>query len=383
MNNLRNVNETLAASITGQRFSVVYQHITDLKFVTGMTPEIFTAIRYNMTVSTNINTASVEEFLTLGIAEVQAINIVNSRATIGPFEDIGQLRARNLITQTLFNSIQHFISVEHVERIEFSRPNFRANINLANNSQLTRAGTTAAQANIIIAQRAHRPLRNLQELLPATGVLTSFNIWQTIALSDNLRTLTNLNTAPISELESLFGTSILTAAAITGVVNSIISAREIAPLSMADFAQVMSDASVAPAVVNSILPFVYVYEPPVRPLVNLNTASQQQLTDAGIPLATAQQIIRLNRGSIQLPSQIPAFITPAHRELLSLRTNINNATQQELLSLDAAMTPAIAQRIITQRNDQPFGSLAEVEQFFSSLQLSTLYQRIWRVIIVK
>jgi DNA uptake protein ComE-like DNA-binding protein len=353
-----------------------------------MTAEIFTVNRYRMTVSTNINTASVEEMRTLGISETQAINILNSRSTAGPFENIQQLRDRNLISQTLFNNIQHFISVGNVSRIEFSRPNFRANINLASNAQLTRAGVSAAQANVIIQQRDQMPLRNIQDLINATGVTTNFTFANTIGLFDNLRTHTNLNTAPRSEIESLFANS-LTTANLNTTVDAIINARETARIiDLTEFTRLLSaphlTTPVPTAVIQRILPFVYVDERPEQTVVNFGTATQQQLTDAGIPLAVAQQITRLaGRNSILLPSQIPSFVTEQHRQILTLRTNINTATQEELLSLDASMTPTIVQRIITARADQPFGSLAEVEQFFNNLQLRPMYLRFARVIIVR
>jgi DNA uptake protein ComE-like DNA-binding protein len=367
---------------------MVFQHITDLKFVTGMTAEIFTANRSGMTVVTNINTASIEELRTLGMSEAQAENVANSRATLGSFDDIQQLRSRNLITQGLFDSIQHFIAVESKERVEFARPNFRANINLASQAQLTRAGATPIQATTIISQRDHMPLRNMQDLLSGTNVSTNFSVANTLSLADNFRTRTNLNTAPRSELESLFG-SALTSTDLSAAVNAIINARENAPLaSLAQFTQILSapnlTSPVPTALVNNILNFVYINEPPQQTIVNLNTATQQQLTDAGIPLGIAQQIGRLtNRGSILVPSQIPSFITAEHRQVLTLRTNINTATLDELLSLDAGMTHTIAQRVITARANQPFGSLAEVDEFFSSLQLRPMYLRFSPIIIVR
>ncbi|MCL2349871.1 MAG: helix-hairpin-helix domain-containing protein [Defluviitaleaceae bacterium] len=370
---------TMAQNITSFRMSAPLQHITDVKFVPGMTRAFFEQNRGRMGVSTNINTAIEEELLTVfSIAHTRSI--ISSRSTQGPFGDISQLVTRNIMSQTAFNSISPFISTTYIYEIDFSRPGFRANLNLASSAQLTRSGVSVAQANAIIQQRAIIPMRNVQDLLQHT----TFSVANTNAISDNMRAFTNINTAPRSELESLFGTSTLTQAAITSAVNAIIASREVAP-----FTEIGQIAGFMPSGVTfaTISPFIYVGERPAPATVNVNTASHAQLVNAGVPASTAQQIISANgRGNWLIPSGLPVFVRDLPLDVrgrLSVRTNINNATQEELMSLDAFMTADVVNRIMTYRQDQPFGSMAEVQNMFASTGQTVLYNRIARYIILR
>ena len=211
----------LSQAIVNHRNAAVIQQISDLKFVPGMTRDFFEQHSHRLGVSTNINTASEEELATI-FTLAQARAIVNSRSLqhLGMFGSVQELVTRGIISQSILNTRVHFLSVDYDYEITFSRPGFRANMNTASLAQLTRAGANHTQANAIIQQRAVMPLRNLQDL----SGLAAFPITNH-TLNDNMRAFTNINTAPRSEIESLFGT-LLAPANLNTTVDSILAERE-------------------------------------------------------------------------------------------------------------------------------------------------------------
>ena len=360
----------IANSIVLFRNTAVFQQVRDVAFVPNVTREFFNANRRRMSVSTNINSASFEEINSLaGVTPQQAQAIINSRDN-QRFTDLEQLFTRNLMTRWQLDSNLPFISLESLNQIQFARPNARANVNLATLAQLTRAGASVAQAQAIIAQRDALPLRNLQDLNDMTWL---FALSQVNALSDNLRTHTNINTAPVSEIESLLGASFTAAA-----VNNIVANRPYTNINQ--IAQFMTTADF-----NRIAPFIYVGERPVETLVNINTANHQQLVAAGFPADVAWRLWTgaAVRVTFLRPSQLPTWITPDLRRISTLYTNINTATSQELLSLDAGISWNIVNSIIDEREHQPFGNLGQIEEFFRGIDQLAMFRRFERFLIVR
>jgi len=373
---------TLAQAIVSFRATAVFQQLSDLKFVPGMTREFFENNRNMLGVSTNINTATEEELITV-FTQAQAQAIIASRYLQGQgaFASVQELVSRGIMTQVTLNQLNRgeFVSVTDDYEISFSRPGFRANANTANTAQLTRAGASAAQANAITQQRVIMPIRNIQDL---TG-LAAFSIGNH-NLADNLRAFTNINTAPASEIESLFGTSQLSAANLNATVNAILAHRN-----HSYFTDINQFVAILPAGANvvAITPFIYVDSRPQPQLLNINTATAQQLVEIGVPLATAHQIVSsAGRGNWNVPAQLPNIVrslSAAVQAQLSVRTNINTATAAEIRSLDPLMSEATINWILRYRDEQIFGSHAELEWLFAHYGQTALLNRISRFIIFR
>ena len=365
--------QAVADSIVNFRTFTVFQTVNDVKFVPGVTWEFFATNRHRMTISTNINTANIAELESLtNVSDVLARNIVDSRSGGRSFTELNQLVTRNILTTWHFNTILPFISLQPQTEIQFARPNNRANINLASTHQLTMAGASFMQASNITTQRNHLPLRNLQDLNNLAGFETMAQI---NALADNLRAYTNINTAPRSEIESLFGGGVSSV-----VVDNIINNRP--HTSPSDIEEYMTAEAF-----DRISPFIYVGSRPVDILVNINTATHRQLVDANFTDEEASRLIAVRpilRPSFLDTWQVQVWVRQELRQDISLFTNINTASSQELLTLDGAMTQDVVSRIVTHRNDQPFGSLAEVEEFFSADQaMRDLFVRIRGFVILR
>ena len=346
----------------------VFQHVSDVAFVPAVSRQFFAQNRNMMSVSTNINAATVEEINSLiGVSTADAQRIVQSRSN-QRFTDLEQLFTRGLMTRLQLNSNMPFIALETVDRIDFARPNFGANLNLATHAQLVRAGASTAQANAIVAQREAMPLRNLQDLRDFTWL---FSMNQVNALADNMRTHTNINTATLSEIESLFGSHDRMMEASSIIVNRPYT----------DISQISQ--FMTPAEFNRMAPYIYVGQRPEQNLINMNTASYQQLIDHGFPSDVAARLTAPARPPLLRPSQLPAWIAPELRQNSTLFTNINTATAQELLSLDRDMTQDLVNRIISERNHQPFSSDIDVREFFVEMDRAAMIQRFERFIIVR
>ena len=366
----------LANNIIHFRNISVFQTINDVKFVPGMTWEFFAANRHRMSISTNINTANVTELESLtGISYVQAQDIIESRSGGRSFTALSQLVTRGLMTTWEFNTNLPFISLHTESQIHFARPNSRANINLASEAQLIAAGASFTQASNIVTQRVHLPLRNLHDLIDLPGFESMAQI---NALADNLRAYTNINTAPRSEIESLFFGSVP-----HGVVDNIMNHRP-----FTDPNQI--EEYVGAAAFSRMAPFIYLTSRPVDILTNINTATHRQLIDANFTYEEATRIITVR--PIWRPSQLSnvgqwqwnTWVRPELRQGISLYTNINTASTSELLTLDPAMTRDIVARIVAHRSDQPFGSFAEVEEFFGTeTAMRELFLRIRGFIILR
>jgi len=358
--------EAQAASILNFRTQAVFQHINDIKFVPGITWGFFATNRHRMTVSTNMNTANVYEISTLlDITQAQAQAIVNSRNHTA-ITDLQQLFARGLMGANQLTSNLPFISVNTVEAIQFANPNFRANINLATHPQMLRAGTSAIAASNIINQRTMGNMRNTLHNLGDVLGLPGLNFDQINALADNLRTHTNINTAPRSEIETLFG-----AENVPGLVDAIIRQRDFSDINQ--LIDIVGEERFA-----RMEPFIYVTRE-IPALTNINTASEAQLIELGFSANEAWQI-RHRRPPL---NQILGWMNQEMLDNSTQRTNINTAPAGELLTLSERMNEDIITRIVHYRNNQPFGSIEEVEEFFVSINQWEMFLQFRAFIIVR
>lgn len=358
----------LASAIVAARTYTVFQNVNDVKFVDGVGREFFSSQRFRMSVSTNINTAALDELASLeGVTHQLAQDIINSRIN-HPFLNLNELITRGFLNQAQLNTNFPFMSTQTQNTITFARPNFIANINTANHAQMIRAGIPANIANQIITQRANgMPYRNLMDII-GMGIDAA----QINQLADNMRTHTNINIAPLSELESLFGNN-------ANQINftNIINARPFTAVGQIS-------AHIPHNLFEMASPYMYINERQNLPnLVNINRATAAQLVTAGLETTLSNQITTGTRPFWQLPSQLPAVIPTHLRRNLSLFTNINTASAMELLSLDPALTSVVVSQIDTMRNDQPFGSMAEIREFFESIGHTALYSRIYNVLIFR
>ncbi len=107
---LVDVNGSIATNIVNYRSGKSFNTVDDIKKVSGFTTELFNKNRKYMTVSTNINTATKNELLSLKFfTEEDAVAIINYRAS-NKFTNISELTSEELISKSTYESNSKFIS---------------------------------------------------------------------------------------------------------------------------------------------------------------------------------------------------------------------------------------------------------------------------------
>jgi DNA uptake protein ComE-like DNA-binding protein/endonuclease YncB( thermonuclease family) len=338
---LYGVDSNLANQIELHRINNPFNSARDIRFVDGMTYDIFEANRHLMSVSTNINTATEQELLTLRSFNQSQVDRIIAQRRQNQFTSTKQLYEMSIISLQEYNRNKDFISVENRNTIEVSNPIEVVNINTATHTQIMDAGATRQQALQIMDNRGTYSYKTLEELIEFTS--SQFTRQDINALEDNFNIRTNINTATENELRSIFTNT---------ETRRIIENRPFRNIN--DIEYYVSEESFERA-------RDHIYVGTYNSIhVNINTASVNQLRDIGLSLEDATTIHYHNR-SINQYSHIPVDISQVNSRV-SLFTNINTADIIELESL--GIPPHIISEIVGRRARQPFTTLREVEEIF-------------------
>jgi DNA uptake protein ComE-like DNA-binding protein len=358
----------MASRFIAYRNTNPFRTVNDVKFVPEMTKAIFDDIRHHITTTTDINTASYREIMSLGtmreewadaIIEYRKNSVINE--LIDPF-----LTIPGFAWVSTFQAIRFHVTTTNFTAVITPSPNATVNINTASHDRLVAAGLSANQAQIIITQRGMYHIKTLYDLMNVTSL--GFSVTAINALADNLTTRTEINTATEYEIRSLFN--------IAGTNADITSILRNRPFS--DIGQLRNNVSEAGFAL--IEPYIFIEGMPTH-YVNVNTATMQQLLSAGFSSAEASSVFAM-RGRMLQPRDIPAAAS-AQRRSIVLVTNINAASPSELATLGAFMNDGLIGEIIAYRNDQPFGSRAEIQQFFTERSMLSQFRQIERFINVR
>jgi DNA uptake protein ComE-like DNA-binding protein len=267
---------------------------------------------------------------------------------------------------SLYTAILPFVATANTPANIPARPNFTVNINTATRDRLVFAGLTTAQANALITQRDMYHIKSLYEISSVTGL--NFSEAAVNVLSDNLTTRTDINNATEYEIRSLLN--------VTGSNADVTAIMRNRPFT--DLMHLRNN--ITAATFAAIEPFI-VLGGQYTDLVNVNTATAAQLTALGLNSSQVNEIRAAQRNMLQ-PRNLPAAALTV-MDRITMITNINIATSSELATLGTFMTQDVINDIIAYRNDQPFGSRAEIQQFFADRQMLTQYRQIERFMHVR
>jgi DNA uptake protein ComE-like DNA-binding protein len=333
-----------------------------------MTKEIYSSNRHLFTVITNINRASETELRSLYLGTRENVNKILQYRARRNFRDLTDLfiESEANIDREFYDRNRHYIAVNDTARVTHSIPVFVVNINTASQSQLNRISDvpSALASEIVNSRRSGYTFKTLWEL----DAVHRLNTAQINALSDNLNIYTDINRATHNELESLFGT-----AQIQRDIDNIIAARTISDINR--LRNFMSEDRFL-----RIRDHIYAGEMQVPERVNINTANNDQLRSIGMSTSEVSSILA-RRGAMRTPSQIP-FNIRNYDSSVSLYTNINTATVRELRSLNA-FSESVITNIINYREDQPFGSNMEMEDFFRDQGQLNAYRAVSSFMVVR
>lgn len=371
LTDLDGITSTIASNIINYRKQNPFNTVEEIKFVKGMTKDIYDDIYDEITVVTNINEATEKELLTLnGLSQSEVDSIIDYREDEGDFTSLEQFYQKTNLTSSDYNNNKNFISLEDEESIDYTINDSVVNINTASESQIKSAvGSvlSSSEVSYIISNRRNGyTYKTLMELckLPRNSITEQ----DVNYIEDNLHVTTDINNATTDELRSLFGSSYS-----SSDINEIKSKRPF------DDIDEIEDI-VGSSKFKQIKDFIYVDEYEVPDRTNINLADRSQLEDLSL---TSSEVSKLEDKAKDINSAIDLpFNVSDIDNSISLYTNINTASESELETLYDISSSTVS-AIVSYREDQPFGSKDEIKQFFEDEDEMSVYRYIANYIVVR
>ena len=167
-----------------------FNDVSELKFVTGMTREIFDKVRPFANVFTNLLYATEKELYSLGdISGQQVARVISCRETI-KFTEVEDIIEAALITPLVYEQINLFVGFSNASVIVARIPEKTVNVNGATVEELTGIGLLKADAEKLFYWRnAGFTFKSVGEV----GKMLGFNPETLNAFEDNLITNDALN----------------------------------------------------------------------------------------------------------------------------------------------------------------------------------------------
>lgn len=360
------ISDGIASEIVLYRRSHPFKTIYDIKFVDGMTKEIFDDIRFRIVVCTNTNEASREELaMLIGISDEEADDIIDYRDRNG-LSNLTTLYTQRLITLTKFNDNKPFISLENVDKIVYSVPDKVVNINTASDTQMKAIDLTESQINKILENRKTYSFKTITDVAKTLG-LSKF---ETDNFEDNITVKTDINNATVNELRSLFGSH-----------SDAIKNADRIDYDRPYTSMYSVERSIGSEMYNRIKNYIYIddYE---TDYVNINIAALDKIISAGFNSTQANNIYS-KQPDMMTAKDIPYDLKSLGPDNnVTLFTNVNKASASELMALNRFITVDVAESIIRYRQDQPFGSLDEFNRFMGTLGKGFVYESVKNAITV-
>ncbi|MFV0520363.1 MAG: helix-hairpin-helix domain-containing protein [Lachnospirales bacterium] len=356
------VTDVVASNIIEYRKYNPFNNSEEIKFVEGVTSKIFNKIEGKFVVATNINTANSMALESIsGISSAEATKIITNRSsssyTETTFKDSG------FLTSTEYSNAIPFIYYSgSVTSLEYSVPNVVININTATVSQMTKAGLSSSDASSIYRYTDDNKYvyHNFMELSKISGVSSIFDEYNIYKYEDNINFVTNINNASKSEIASLYGDY---ADSYSTQIDTLYDKNN-----YTSFSQI---SEYFPSSLLSYLKKVIVFDDEETDYVNINTCSVSDLTEIGLSSSVAQSV--LEDRNIYQYNRLYTDIED-YSDKISLYTNVNTASHNEIERLSSELSYSVISNFIDYRDDEYFGSLDEVREYFEDLDLEDVYE---------
>ncbi|MBR1737585.1 MAG: helix-hairpin-helix domain-containing protein [Firmicutes bacterium] len=356
------VNSTIATAIVKYRSSNPFDDIREIKFVPGVSRSIFDDNKNIMSVCTNMQKATEDEIETLGGLDKDTVNKIVAYRKSSKFTRLADLKSEGIFSAGKYSSLSDYISLSDIESVDVTIGNNVVNANRASVSDMTVIGLKSEDASKIAGVRENGyTMKNLQEIAKIPGI--SLDEDGLNAFEDNLHTMTNINNCKDSELSSILAVGDAEQLKKERFINSIEKVETILGSSKYE----------------SIKDMIYTGTL-ITEYTNINTATQEQLEKVGFTSSEAKDI--LAKSSIKTAKDLPVDVRNENGKI-TLYTNINNASEAELRTLNNGITENIINDIITYRTEQPFGDMEEVKKFFVDENAEMIYNNIRDYIVVR
>ena len=331
--------------------------IQEIKFVKGFTKEIYDQNKNIMSVSTNINNATENELVTLGLSASQINSLIEYR-TKKEFNNISEL-VPNIISSLEYNKIKPFINTIDKNEINYIISSSVANINASSQSYIEKVGLSPKFAQEIVNNRLNGyTYKTLMEIGKfKNNALAESELHK---FEDNLSLFTNLNSSNEEEIIYLFGNTLG-----KKVYNQNFKTKE-------DLKKFVSESRY-----NFYKDAIYVNDIQTD-YININTAKSSQIQSIGFSSNEASLLIKARpiTSAAKLPINISNF-----NSKVSLYTNINKASRNELSSL--GLNSVLINQIIAYRNEQPFATKDEIKNMFQKNNALNEYLEIEQYLVTR
>jgi len=320
---------------------------------------------------TDINTATVYELSSLfnTFDSLNKAYDISRERIFSPFTEIEELKYFDVVFG-YYELMEPFLTVELNNNILIETDKSRINVNTANKTELIEiGGLTESQATILEKFRNDTayPIYSIFELSKANFPMQNYDMNK---YSDELVTRTNVNTAGEVELKSLFSSFGLSDHLKNFLVNKIISKRPM---------QSYSDLSntIGPTFYKNLEPYIYLDTIPTnqKAPININTAEQLDIANY-LNLEGDLRSKVTNRSYAYTSAQAIDFESVENVHLITLNTNINTASYEELMNMNSQITPTLAKKIIEYRSYYPLYNLADIEQLLEENDKYYIYDLI-------
>ena len=312
INRILDTPSSVGRDIVRFRYHTPFQNVGDVRFADRLTRDEFDDLWDLMKVTTNINTASMDELLQLiDVDPSDARAIIRFREGRW-FSSIYQLRDERLISPRAFEQNRPFLAVSDVDEIMVAYPDIIVDVNTATAQELQEAGLTSSQANAVVNARVNGyTLKSIGELLHMPGV--RLNYLRLHEISDNIRVFYGQDWNRWN--------------------------RNLRPV-----------------------------------FININTATRDELWHLGFNEQQVNALLA-RRGRMDSAHDIP-FDISSWDHSVTLFTNVNRATPQEWMSLDVDMPYSFARVLSQEARHNPFGTMRELREFFYDNGHYYVYRRI-------
>lgn len=344
--------------------------IDELGFVLpSFTREYLQSSGRSIHVITDLNSASLYELDSLfstfsSLSNAYALNDYRIYRNIASIGEIQSLLSLNSVEYSKLNTYATVMPNAN----QFDEPNkVRVNINTASAGEIVKAsGMTQSQADKIISVRTTYPelFRDLQSLyFRFPSIFTTTMAYYT----DDLNCFTDINSAGIDELKSLFTRSQISDTLKTQLAQKIIDYRP-----FYDYSKL--EQTIGFSFYKYIRSYVYIDgisqgEPAP---ININTASKAKIISY-LGLTGTNATLVQSRNSKFYSFGDVFFLNSTNSTKITLYTNINKATEAELMLMNSGMTQSLAKKLIAYRLEYPIYNTNALKTFFDNESQSSIY----------
>lgn len=358
----------VASSIIDYRTENTFNRIDELKFVDKMIKDDYDELKNCFTMTTNIKSAyltEIDSLSNISSSEAEKIQDYFSENSGATFEDLYE---DEIISKSQYESNLPFISTTDSSQKLVPEPNFVVNVNTASREQLEDAGVSSSISNKIIDLREDYgfTFKNVTEIYKNSKISMDFDYIN--ELEDNLSFVTNINTATKAEIESLFGDDYSSSS-----VSNIIDNRPFDSLS--ELKNIISSEEFS-----EIENHIKINENKIE-YFNINTVTKSELEDLGVS-STAINWIMKNQGYIDSMSDLDDEVL-TYDDMFTLYTNVNQATQEEILSLNSEISTSLANEIVNTAKNEMYADIDEIEELFDDYDLLEVFDEVSEFIVFR